>query len=261
MSGIRPKRSTPLVNNQPLKPKYSPNRTLSLCVGLLVVLMLLLQQNYQTVGAYLNRSILVLRIENELHQLHQNEIGAMLSEYMGKGFFSFDVRGAKKKLEQNPWVAMAAVKRVWPDTLEIDLVEEVAIARWGEADLLSQYGEIFRAKNSQQSLPLPNLAGPDDSQFRVMAQYQLLNQVLVPAGLRMESLSLSARGSWSLMLNNGVKVNIGRVEAIDRVKRFIKFYNGEFRADTALIESVDLRYNNGFSVKRKADDINGIAIR
>jgi len=188
-------------------------------------------------------------------------VGAMLLEYMGKGFFSFDVRGAKKKLEQNPWVAIAAVKRIWPDTLEIGLIEEVAIARWGEADLLSQYGEIFRVENSEQSAPLPNLAGPDNSQFRVMAQYQVLNQVLVPAGLRMKSLSLSARGSWSLMLNNGVKVNIGRVEAIGRVKRFVRFYNGEFRADTALIESVDLRYNNGFSVRRKSDDINGIAIR
>jgi cell division protein FtsQ len=224
-------------------------------------LVLLLQQNFPTVAAYLNRTIIVVRVDSELHQLHQNEVGAMLAEYMRKGFFSFDVRGAQQKLEQHPWVAKAAVKRVWPDALEVGLIEKIAIARWGGADLLSQYGEIFRPANGAQSGSLPNLVGPENSQFQVMEQYQLLSQLLIPAGLRLETLSLSERGSWDLILDDDVKVTVGRVEVIDRIKRFIEFYDGEIRTDPAHIEAVDLRYSNGISVRRKADDLNGVAIR
>ena len=86
-------------------------------------------------------------------------------------------------------------------------------------------------------------------------------QLLIPAGLRLETLSLSERGSWDLILDDDVKVTVGRVEVIDRIKRFIEFYDGEIRTDPAHIEAVDLRYSNGISVRRKADDLNGVAIR
>src|SRR5678816_2292351 len=46
-------------------------------------------------------------------------------------------------LEQVPWVRRAAVRRVWPDRLEVSLEEQVPLARWGAEALVNTYGERF----------------------------------------------------------------------------------------------------------------------
>jgi len=258
--GIHSTRRNPLSANQPLKPKSSGRRGLYL-VGIFVACAaLLVVQNRAAVSGFLNRPVSKVRIENQWQRISEAEVSRVLATFMGKGFFDFDVTEAKSQLEQHPWVLQAAVKRIWPDTLSLHLTEQVAIARWGDEQLLNQYGDLFQPGRLEDSLSLPLLTGPEGSQESVMRQYQKLNQILFPAGLRLSGLTLSKRGSWEYSLNDGMQIAAGRDDVFEKTQRFIDFFNSLPEEQTSQFVSIDLRYGNGIAIKESSVDITGVAI-
>lgn len=246
---------------QPLKPVGSKSYS-SLVLGIVVMATVVLAGlNSEAISNYINRPMTKVRMENQWQQLSEAEVGQMISAYMGDGFFNFDVSGVKQTLESHAWVEEASIKRIWPDSLSISLTEQVAIARWGQNQLLNQYGEIIKPTNVERMTSLPLLDGPDDSQVAVMEQYQLINQLLLTTGLRMSGLTLSARGSWELSLNDSMLVSIGREQIVERLQRFIDFYEGQAVEQTAGISAVDLRYDNGIAIKNSREELAEVAVR
>jgi cell division protein FtsQ len=193
--------------------------------------------------------------------VNESEVKTLLAVYMGVGFFNLDVSQVRAQLESHPWVARAEVKRVWPNRLSLGLTEEVAIARWGQDKLLNQQAKIFIPAQIGTMESLPLLSGPEGSQPIVMQQYQILNQLVFPVGLRIEQLSLNDRLSWELDLADGVKIVIGKTNVREKIKRLMEIYDTQIRNDIAVIERIDLRYSNGFTVKKKQQDITGVAAR
>jgi len=260
-NGIHAIRRNSFQGNQPLKPKFSAKRSFILLAIFACSIILLTLQNIESVSNFLNRPVSKVRIENQWQQINEGEVSALLASFMGNGFFDFDVEGVKQELEQHPWVLQASVKRVWPDTLSLQLTEQVAIARWGGRELLNQYGETFQPEGVENLLTLPLLTGPELLQKEVMEQYQRLSQILFPSGLRLNGLSLSRRGSWELVLNDGMQVVVGRDDVLEKTQRFVEFYDGQPDDLSSTFQSVDLRYGNGIAVKSRDADLTGVASR
>ncbi len=86
-----------------------------------------------------------------------------------------------------------------------------------------------------------------------MEQYQRLSQILFSSGLRLTGLTLSPRGSWELTLNDSASVMLGRVNIDGRLQRFVDFYNAHLVDSGEILESVDLRYENGIAVSTKME--------
>ena len=105
------------------------------------------------------------------------------------------------------------------------------------------------------------MSGPIDSQIEVMEQFQLMSQLLFSSGLRLSGLNLSRRGSWYLTLNDSMQVAVGREQVIERLQRFIEFYEAQPAAQTAEFSSVDLRYNNGIAVENSREELAEGAVR
>lgn len=202
-------------------------------------------------AGFFSKPISKVRIENRWQRVSESDVTGILQQYIGAGFFDFDINGASRDLEVLPWVASVDVRRVWPDTLSLHLKEEVPIARWGAGELLNQYGELFSPTDTDDFAGLPLLEGPADSQDKVMQQYKQLSHALSPAGLKLNGLKLSHRQSWSLKIN-AMQVEVGRHDVLDRTQRFARFYAQQDRAETAQFGSIDLRYGNGIAVKKRA---------
>lgn len=249
------------VGNQPLKPVTITWRFWTLLTIIGVLLGVVSLKNKETISWYLNRPIDTVRIETTLQHVTEDEVKTLLAVYIGEGFFNVDVSSIRSRLETHPWIARVEVKRVWPNILVLGVTEEIAIARWGQTGLLNQYAKVFKPDQLEPMRSLPLLSGPDGSQTIVMEQYQVLNQLLFPVGLRLEQLTLSNRNSWEIGVNEGMKIVVGKTDVRERVKRFIDIYDSQIRNDIAVIERIDLRYSNGFSVKKKQHDISGVAIR
>jgi cell division protein FtsQ len=242
----------------PRKPSWTA--WLGLLLLLLTTLALVIP-NRAAISVYLNRPVEVVRIVTPLNRVAESEVTRLLAAYMHEGFFDLDVVGVKRQLESHPWIARAEVKRVWPDSLALAVDEEIAIARWGEVSLLNQHGQVFTPSRLDDTASLPLLSGPEGSEARTMEQFQALSQLLYSTGLRIEELILSDRHSWELVVSSGTRIVVGKTQVRDKIKRFVAIYDKRVGNDIADIERIDLRYNNGFSVKKKKPEFSELAVR
>ena len=230
---------------------------------LLLVLFLcaavLFTQRSEQINAYINKPIRIVQMANPLQRANEGSVRAALAAHLDGGFFALDVQAIKEQLEANPWVEKAVITRIWPDTLSVAITEEIPIARWGDTRLLNQYGESFEPELKEDDLTLPLLNGPEGMERKVMEQYQLFSQMLSDTGLRVREIELSERGSWILRMDNDLLVSIGRSNVMERVQRFVKFYERHLYAQVESVAAIDLRYNNGISIRNKTDMPVGVA--
>lgn len=166
------------------------------------------------------------------------------------GFFSVDVAAVARAARDEPWVKRALVRRVWPDKLVVEIVGHRAIARWGKDGLLSDGGEVFAVTGP---LPddLPVLSGPAGAApRRVFADYERFGRLL--DGLPpVRAVRQEARGAWQIGLENGLTIIAGRKDVAARLKRFAAVYKSRLAGAAPPIDSVDLRYSDGFAVRFK----------
>ena len=243
--------------SRPLQPRFKSSIYTAAFFLFLAISSLYLVKEFDGIVRYVDRPISKVKMENQWQHIQEDEIRKVVIDYMGVGFFRFDVNELKLRLEKHPWVKEASIKRLWPESLGLSLTEYTVIARWNESELLSQGGGVFQPMDLSNLQSLPQLFGPANSESRVMEQYHAFNQILFSADLKLTSLKLTARGSWDLVVNNSMKIKIGRRELVERLERFKDFYERQAIADD--IVNVDLRYGNGIAIKRLEKNLTKLA--
>lgn len=195
-----------------------------------------------------------VRVEGEFRFLDRDDLYAVLGDRASGGFFNVDVRAVKEAAESLSWVDSASVRRQWPDTLRIEIVEQQPLAYWGETQMLNVRGEIFAPPSDGPDLSLPQLSGPKELSRLVAARHQLLSAELAPVRLGIERLALSERRAWQVQLSNGLILVLGRSVNETQLRHFIAAYQQVLADKAEHMEVVDLRYSNGFAVRWKAAD-------
>lgn len=191
----------------------------------------------------------VVGVDGEIVHLDRRNLERAVAQAVDGSFFSVDLKRIREKLEQLPWIESASVRRVWPDTLRVRVAEQVPLAYWGDDGLVSQRGEVFRPDRLPTLEGLAVLEGADESAIRVTREYLRMRTLLETAGLRLSLVRLDARQAWRLQTDNGVVLNLGRREVMQRLTRFVQLYPYLQAQAKALPETVDLRYTNGFTVR------------
>jgi len=166
------------------------------------------------------------------------------------GYFGSDLQQLEQRLQEIPWVQTIKLRRVWPDRLRIEIKEHRAIAIWNSEKLINEYGELFSPAEISGFGNLPELSGPDQQLQKLLVTFQELQQLLTGIELQLKVLNLNHRYSWSLVLSNGIKLQVGRKNLIERVERFIALYPLLQRESKLAIEKIDLRYDTGLAVTR-----------
>lgn len=202
--------------------------------------------------AAVDQQILAVDVNGTL--VGENRVGLErhLSDWVGKSYFATDLEDIKASLEQRPWVASAAVKRVWPDRLVVNIREKKPLAYWNDGRLVSRTGELFSPENPQVAGALPLLSGPDERVRDVITMARALSDQLVASGMGFSGLNLEQRGAWTLRLNNGIDVVLGRDQVEQRFQRFIAVYQSRLASRADEVSKIDARYTNGVAVKWKA---------
>jgi cell division protein FtsQ len=172
-------------------------------------------------------------------------------------FFAIPIESVRTSFEQLPWVRLASVRRVWPNKLEIEVEEHVAAAVWGDGRLVNMQGELFSANlaEAEENGPLPAFAGPNEASAQVLRRYAELVAWLAPLNVRPESLALSTRHAWTVRLDDGTTLLLGREQGVAMEDRITRWVNSVPRLQARLTskpELYDLRYPNGFAVRAVA---------
>jgi cell division protein FtsQ len=172
-------------------------------------------------------------------------------------FFGVPLESLRESLEQVPWVRQASIRRVWPNSLHIEIEEHKAAAVWGDGRLVNMQGELFSANlgEAEEAGPLPQFAGPNEASVQVLRRNAELVQWLTPLNVRPESLTLSTRHAWTVKLDDGTTLLLGREQGVAMEDRIAKWVASVPRLQSRLTsrpELYDLRYPNGFAVRAVA---------
>ena len=154
-----------------------------------------------------------LRVTGQFERVDGALLQKTLLPYAQHGFFAVDLAAAQDAVSKLPWVERAEVRKRWPDVLEVTVSEHRPFARWGEDLLLSQQGKLFPAKGIQVPKGLPQFGGPESRVSEVVELYNESRALFAPIGLDVRDVELDPRGSWTLGLDNGARIVVGRSEA------------------------------------------------
>jgi cell division protein FtsQ len=184
---------------------------------------------------------------------------ANVAPRLAGNFFTVDLQKAREAFEAVPWVRRAVVKRQFPNKLRVHLEEHQAEAFWGpesESRLVNTFGEVFEANPGDvEQEDVPRLVGPEGTSAQVMAMYRALKPLVQPMDLGVEQLVLSGRGGWTLHLDSGAVVELGRgsmEEVVARSQRFAQTLTqvtSKYNRRPEALLTADLRHTDGYAVK------------
>jgi cell division protein FtsQ len=193
-----------------------------------------------------------LRVAGQVSPAHDEALRRTVLPFARGGFFAVKLDQAQAAVRNLPWVATAVVRKRWPDVLEVEVEEHRPFARWGQSQLLSVNGRLYPAAGMPVPAGLPQLDGPPLRVPEVLALYNRASELFGRDGLHVVALGVDARGSWSLRLDSGAKVLIGRADADRRLSRFARLLPQLQAERGAVLQRADLRYANGFALTWQA---------
>jgi cell division protein FtsQ len=101
-----------------------------------------------------------LVVVSDVRQVTQMQMEYVAHSSVSGNFFTVNLDSVRAAFEKLPWVRHAEVRRIWPDRIEISIEEQVAAARWlqadGESRLVNTFGEVF---NASTEIDLPVYSG------------------------------------------------------------------------------------------------------
>jgi cell division protein FtsQ len=196
----------------------------------------------------------VVEVRGEFRYMQQAALQTAVAPHATGGFFTVDVDSIRAAAEGLPWVHRAKVRRIWPATLRLHITEQQAVANWNDGGYLNVAGEAFYPPAGMSPKGLPQLGGPDDQAARVLQRYRDVSRTLQSLAMRVTQLTMDTRRAWTLQLDNGVELKLGRTHPWQRLQRFVRAYPNVFDGRMADLRRVDMRYSNGFSVYWQRQD-------
>jgi cell division protein FtsQ len=170
-----------------------------------------------------------------------------------------DVAEARAKLKTNPWIADATVQKLYPDRLQITLVERAAFALWqkdGRIGVIAEDGTVLEPYLSARFVDLPLVVGIGAAArarefLAVIDRYPAIRDQLRAAILVSER-------RWNLRLKNGIDVELpeagvtaalDRLVALDRDKKLLS--RDILTVDLRLPDRVTVRLSDAAATARE----------
>lgn len=179
-----------------------------------------------------------------------NDIRDVLSkEPILKGYFGQDIQEVKEKFLALSWIKDVVVRKVYPDKLSLTLLEHRPVALWNNSEYLSEQGVVFSLPSERfDPTGLPVLHGPDSEGKVVLDAWNKIKNDLKARNLGLSTISMDNRGSWTIRLDNGVELRLGRGDWLPKIDRFVTIFPEIEIPEGKRLSYVDLRYEHGASV-------------
>jgi cell division protein FtsQ len=179
------------------------------------------------------------------------EILSALGIRAGQPIFGINLRAARTRLMQLPWVAEAEVKRRYPDDISVQIVERIPYARWQQPDglyIVERNGHPITRRGADTFIHLPLLVGDGAPQSAEAVVNAVADHRAIAA--RVEAYQYVAKRRWNLLLNDGVIVKLPedgwqkQLQALDH----LIVDKGILEAD---IREIDLRHPGYYFFTRR----------
>lgn len=196
-----------------------------------------------------------IMVGGNFNHLEEQELAELVNIEIDGGFLSMNLNQLRQELQSHPWIHQVSVRREWPSTLKVEVIEEVPIARWGKKGFLNRLGDQLSLPENSNLKSLPVLEADFGSSQDMIAQYLLLAELLAPTDLKLTELQRDAVGAWQIETAAGVRIVLGRDQIIEKIRRLIVVWGSGLDVQLNNIATIDLRYPNGLAVSWGDQDI------
>jgi cell division protein FtsQ len=190
----------------------------------------------------------IVRIDGELKHLDRRALEQAVGGVMEGNFFTVDLEAVRSAALRLAWVDQVTVRRIWPDTLNMQVEEQQPLARWGARQLVNGRGGVFTPEPESLKAELPSLEGPAESAEEMVAHYQSMGNRFGALKLDIERLVMDGRGAWTVGFKQGLELKLGHTDTEARVERFVRLYPRLEQAENRRVKRIDMRYANGVAV-------------
>ena len=168
----------------------------------------------------------------------------------GRGSLLFlDAAAARTRLLSNPWIADAAVLKLYPDRLQISVTERQAFALWqknGRVSVIAPDGTVLEPYIEDRYLDLPLVVGPG-AEIQANDFFAVLGRFAAIRG-QLRASVLVAERRWDLWLKNGVEIRLPETKVEQALELLTKLDHDKQLLSRDIV-AVDLRLPDRVSVR------------
>ena len=184
------------------------------------------------------------------HEVSREDILSLAGVTGRSSLLFLDAAQTRNRLLANPWIAQAAVLKLYPGRLRIEIKERKAFALWqkdGRVYLISADGTVLETYVPQRFTSLPLVVG-DGAEHAAQDFLDLLKRY--PAIAKsVEASVLVAERRWNLQLKGGVEVLLPEREP-DHALTTLVDLDREKKLLSRDIVAVDLRLSDRVTVRQ-----------
>jgi len=188
-----------------------------------------------------------VKVEGQLAHVNREQVKLIVAKHLKGNFFTLDLIKTRDAFEKLPWARNVSVRRRWPGTLSVVIEEHQALARWGNIALVNTHGELFHAASDAE---LPVFFGPGNGVMEVTKSYGDFSKILNQADIKIAQVTLSPRRAWEIKTDKNMLIALGRTDMDLRLNKFSAAYKSTLSQLNVGIKYADLRYPNGFAVRK-----------
>ena len=190
-----------------------------------------------------------LEVDGGFERVSAEQVRKTLAPLVEGSFFAVNVRELRAAAGELPWVNQVRVQKQWPDTVTVAVTEYVPVAHWIDGQLIATNGDTFSVPGAAEIQGLPWLEGPPSTVETVIETWLAFSELISATGEEIERITLNPRGAWTLELDGGTRIELGREDATARLQRMAASWDQLRRLQDHAPLVLDLRYSNGFAVR------------
>ena len=174
----------------------------------------------------------------------------MLSGELDKSILEFDAARTRELLKQNTRIESATVRKVYPDTVSIDIVEREPFAIWKSGDeikLIGADGAII-GDAGETPPPLPQVVGDGAEAASAEFLSQMASYPMLAA--RVQAYVRVAGRRWDLVLQDGTKVLLPEHDWQGKLQELYELQTHEEILDREIVQ-IDMRLNDRLVLRLK----------
>ena len=191
-----------------------------------------------------------VQLQGDLRYLDAESLTRDLSIRFNGNYLETTLGQVISEVESHPWIAAASARRVWPDTLLIEITEQRPVAIYNDTQYLGLSGDLFEPPKPVNE-PLPRLYGALSETMQVYSHYGVFSDRLSDFS-KVISVSRGHDMGWQITLENRINVQLGRNDILGRLSRARDVLDRLDGEKLAKLQEIDARYDNGIALAWRA---------
>lgn len=182
--------------------------------------------------------------------LTENKIVSALNADVGTSLFSLDLKSIHKRLKNFAWVEHVSVRRIMPNTIEVEITERKPLAIWQnnkKLSLIDADGSVITTKNIEKFVGLLHVVGKDAN-----LHADSLYEHLQTSPEILENVTAAVRYGerrWNLVLKQNITVKMPEknfeeaLAYLDKMAKQKKLFGQKYKM-------LDLRDSNKYYIEK-----------